>query len=223
MLPTTRGAGPTDLHSLIGAPIGTTMPGIPGMPGGFGVETMPGVVPGMPGVSPTGELPNYLLNQVSGNLSSELKGELPADVQNMLAQQAAEYGVASGTQGSQFQGYRGLRNLGLTSLDLQKHAEDLLAGQFTKPSDQQALNQSATKIRDLEDQFNKEFGLKKEELAQQLALEKQKFAAAQAQQAHQNELGDLEALGLKYGGEYSLGRPVTRGPDVFSPVPFGGF
>jgi len=178
--------------------------GVPGgnpsaITGPGGANPTPGPNP-LPGVDPSGQLPSYLLNQFGGNLASELKGELPQDVQNMLQQQAAEYGVGSGTQGSQFQGYRGLRNLGLTSLDLQKHAEDLLAGQFTKASDKIALDQSAQKIKDLEDQWKQSFGLEKQKLEAELKLEKDKFAAQQNQLQHSNQINDLEALGLKYGG-----------------------
>lgn len=240
MLPTTRGAGPLDLHSLLGAGPGSTLaPGISGIggggyvaPGAAGAAGAPGApaaagAPGAqgggaspvgdpsvtagpnpgPGVDASGQLPSYVLNQFAGNISGALKGELPEDVQNLLAQQSAEYGVGSGTQGSQFQGYRGLRNLGLTSLDRMQKAEDLIAGQFTKPGDKIALDQSAKKIADLEDQFNKSFGLEKQKLEAQLRLEKDKFAADQNQLVNENRRKDLEAnrndlaaLGVKYGG-----------------------
>jgi hypothetical protein len=67
-------------------------------------------------------LPEQLVN----NLSGALKGELPEDVKQMLQQKAAQDAVSSGTSGSQFANYQGLRTLGLTSLDRMQHAEDSL-------------------------------------------------------------------------------------------------
>lgn len=67
-----------------------------------------------------------LTNQLVGNLSGALKGELPADTKQLLEQKAAQDAVSSGTSGSQFANYQGLRTLGLTSLDRMQHAEDSL-------------------------------------------------------------------------------------------------
>lgn len=64
--------------------------------------------------------------QVVSNLSGALQGQLPQDVVDQIHSHAAEFGVASGMPGSEFAGYQGLRNLGLTSLDRMSHAEDLL-------------------------------------------------------------------------------------------------
>lgn len=65
--------------------------------------------------------------KVVSNLNTALSGELPEDVVTQIRNRAAEFGVASGMPGSEFAGYQGLRNLGLTSLDRMQHAEDLLA------------------------------------------------------------------------------------------------
>lgn len=67
-----------------------------------------------------------LTNQLLGNLASGLHGELPDDVKNLIQQQAAQNGVASGTSGSDFANYQGLRTLGLTSLGRMQHTEDSL-------------------------------------------------------------------------------------------------
>jgi hypothetical protein len=64
--------------------------------------------------------------KVVSNLNTALSGELPEDVVTQIRNRAAEFGVASGMPGSEFAGYQGLRNLGLTSLDRMQHAEDLL-------------------------------------------------------------------------------------------------
>ena len=57
-----------------------------------------------------------LNNTITGNIASMARGELPQDVQNMIGRQAAEMGISTGTSGSDFDKYRSLRNLGLTSL-----------------------------------------------------------------------------------------------------------
>jgi hypothetical protein len=67
-----------------------------------------------------------LTDQLVGNLSGALKGELPDDTKQLLQQKAAQDAVSSGTSGSQFANYQGLRTLGLTSLDRMQHAEDSL-------------------------------------------------------------------------------------------------
>jgi len=61
-------------------------------------------------------LPATVFPQYYSNVRANLAGQLPPDVLDLLQTQAAEYGIASGLPGSQFAGYRGLRNLGLTSL-----------------------------------------------------------------------------------------------------------
>lgn len=217
---------PARLRNLLGGPVGRA-PGVgpiplPGYGGGGGMPidgpgggipstdpsqlTGPGGVnptPGpnpLPGVDASGQLPSYILNQFGSNLAGALRGELPEDVQNMLAQQSAEYGVGSGTQGSQFQGYRGLRNLGLTSLDRMKDAESLVAGQFTKPSEKLALDQKERELADLRGRADKEFGLAKQKLEAELRLEKDKFAQMQNEFNKKYDLSVLQNLGLKYGG-----------------------
>lgn len=119
-----------------------------------------------------GVLPQYLLDQTAQSLSGALRGELPQDVQDLLQQQAAEYGVASGFPGSQFAGYRGLRNLGLTSMDRIREAEKQLSGQFTTPAQAEQLAQGRSKIA-LESQA--------QQLAQ--ALEQQKLNLARERTA----------------------------------------
>lgn len=50
------------------------------------------------------------------NIRSMLSGELPQSVQDILKTRSAEYGVGSGTGGSEFAGAKGLRDLGLETL-----------------------------------------------------------------------------------------------------------
>lgn len=74
-------------------------------------------------------LPGYsnLVNQASGNIASNLAGQVPQDVQNALAIRAAERGISTGI-GSPNSNAALLRSLGLTSLDLQ----NLGQGQLTE-------------------------------------------------------------------------------------------
>lgn len=100
----------------------------------------------------TGRLPGYsdMSATSSGNIQAQLRGELPADVVNLIGQQAAERGVGGGVSGSQFSNADYLRSLGLTSLGQKEKGEasftgamDRLKGiptfdptsMFTKPED----------------------------------------------------------------------------------------
>jgi hypothetical protein len=71
-------------------------------------------------------LPGYssLRDSITGTLASEVRGEIPKDVENQLLRRAAEKGVTLGTSGSQFSSYDTLRNLGLTSLDISQRGLD---------------------------------------------------------------------------------------------------
>jgi hypothetical protein len=61
--------------------------------------------------------------QSSQNIGSELGGNVPVDVQNLLAQQAAERGVGMGSPGSANSNSAYLRALGLTSLQQQQQGQ----------------------------------------------------------------------------------------------------
>lgn len=92
-------------------------------------------------VVPTGGNANVLSPTLAGqtqtSLDSSLRGELPQDVQNLIRQNAAQWGVATGMPGSQLAGYRGLRDLGLTSLNQINRAQGILAPMLTTPLQQQ--------------------------------------------------------------------------------------
>lgn len=74
-----------------------------------------------------------LTSQLRTSLGGALRGELPQDVVDQIRQHAAEFGVASGLSGSEFAGYQGLKNLGLTSLSRITGAENLLANPLLNP------------------------------------------------------------------------------------------
>lgn len=68
-------------------------------------------------------LPNYsaMLGTATGNVGSELSGQLPQDVQNQLQEAAAERGIATGQgAGSPNETANYLSDLGLTSLGLEQ-------------------------------------------------------------------------------------------------------
>jgi hypothetical protein len=77
-----------------------------------------------------------LEEQSSDNIGSELKGEVPADVMQRLAQSAAERGVSSGISADSPNGNAAyLRALGLTSLDLTgKGQQELNAAYARNPA-----------------------------------------------------------------------------------------
>lgn len=75
-------------------------------------------------------LPNYgaMTGQSSNNILSLLRGQVPQDVANQIAQMAAERGVATGSIGSPNSNTALLRALGQTSLGLQQAGEQGLTG-----------------------------------------------------------------------------------------------
>ena len=75
-------------------------------------------------------IPGYAQMQQQGTnvIQSQLRGEIPADVQRLMEQKSAEKGVTMGTSGSGFQASDLVRNLGMTSLQLTQQGLD----SFTK-------------------------------------------------------------------------------------------
>jgi hypothetical protein len=72
-------------------------------------------------------------SKVLSNLTSALGGELPQDVIDQINQHAAEFGVSSGMPGSGLARYKGLRDLGLTSLARSDAATQGLLPFVTRP------------------------------------------------------------------------------------------
>lgn len=90
-------------------------------------------------------LPNYgaMTGQSSGNILSQLQGQVPQDVSNQLQQMAAERGISTGSIGSPNANTALLRSLGLTSLGLQQQGEQNLTGAIQRtPTGQQFNPQS---------------------------------------------------------------------------------
>ena len=120
-----------------------------------------------------GNISPELLGQTQTSLGASLSGKLPSDVQNLLRQQAAEYGAGTGMPGSQFAGYRGLRNLGLTSLDQSNRAQGILAPFLTTPAQAQQLGMQGTSQQMQADQFSQQLSLADQRRADQLAIANQ--------------------------------------------------
>jgi hypothetical protein len=85
-----------------------------------------GLVPGsISNPNPFGDLSSLYPNlsgsnsQISHNVMNELNGVLSPSTIDNIRNNAASFGVSSGMPGSQFQGYQGLANLGLTTEKLQ--------------------------------------------------------------------------------------------------------
>lgn len=85
-----------------------------------------GAVPGaISNPNPFGDLSALYPNlsgansQISKNIMDELTGQLSPSTINNIRNQAASFGVSSGLPGSDFAGYQGLTNLGLTTEKLQ--------------------------------------------------------------------------------------------------------
>lgn len=70
--------------------------------------------------------------QSSQNIGSELQGQLPQDVMNLLGQQAAERGVATGGVGSANANASYLRALGLTSLGQEQQGQQNLSQAYAR-------------------------------------------------------------------------------------------
>lgn len=68
----------------------------------------------------------------SANIGEELAGQVPADVTNLLAQQAAERGFGGGTPGGPNTNAAYLRLLGLTSIGQEKSGQQDLTGAYAR-------------------------------------------------------------------------------------------
>jgi hypothetical protein len=87
-------------------------------------------------------LPNYsaMVNTSSGNILSNLRGQVPQDVLRQLETTAAERGIGTGTAGSPSGNAALLHALGLTSLDLQGRGEQELTGAIARTPQAPLLN-----------------------------------------------------------------------------------
>lgn len=92
--------------------------------------------------------PGTVFPQYYTNVRANLAGELPPDVLDLLQTQAAEYGISSGLPGSQFAGYRGLRNLGLTSLQRMDVGAQEMQPLFAQQSSQERYYQQDLQERE---------------------------------------------------------------------------
>jgi len=72
------------------------------------------------------QIPGYnnLITQMAGNIGSELRGELPKDVADLIKRTTAEGAITGSGGSSQAVNFGLAKNLGLTSLGLMQQAQD---------------------------------------------------------------------------------------------------
>lgn len=99
-------------------------------------------------------LPNYQQNigQESKNTTGLLQGQIPQDVANQLAQQAAERGIATGSIGSPNANAALMRALGVTSLGLQQQGAQNLSQQIAQTPTGQQFNPASFLVTPAEQQ-----------------------------------------------------------------------
>ncbi len=138
--------------------------------------------------------PATVFPQYYTNVRANLAGELPPDVLDLLQTQAAQYGIASGLPGSQFSGYRGLRNLGLTSLQRMDVGAQQMAPLFAQQALQERYYQQS--------------------LAEQEAMNERARQAAVARAAEASKAwtmgGGTPPIVGGYGGRSPAGEPTPR-------------
>ena len=136
-----------------------------------------------------------LEQQSSANIGSELRGELPQDVMNLLGQQAAERGVAIGSPGSPNANAAYLRGLGLTSLQQEQAGQQNLTSAYARNPAAPIFDPSSQLISPLNLAQIQEQGLG--------------LNAQIAQDIARNNLA-AQALQLRYANpSYNYGSPYT--------------
>lgn len=162
-----------------------------------------------------GDISPALLDQTQTSLGTALRGELPQDVQNLLRQSAAEYGVAAGIPGSQFAGYRGLRNLGLTSLNQINRAQDALRSFITTPAQSISLGLQSRSLGLAETEANRKYAM---QMANQSAIRQAQNEALRQQQSDAWNAGRTSYWGGSGGGTtYGL-QPMLSSGGGYQPV-----
>jgi hypothetical protein len=143
----------------------------------------------------TGRLPGYsdMSSVSSSNILSNLRGELPPDVVNLLGQKAAERGVGGGVSGSQFSNADYLRSLGLTSLDLKSKGEAGFTGAMDRLKAIPTFDPSSmfTTPKDVYEAGLQSSIFKSAPVPGQAAAYNQSQATLPFQQAAQSNLSDL--------------------------------
>ena len=121
-------------------------------------------------------------------VESQLRGELPQDVINQIAQRAAERGVATGMPTAPVGNAAYLSAIGRNSLQLQQAGQKAFEEQQRIALDEERIRQQAA-------QFAANLSFEEKKLAQALGLSQQEFALQKAKMAIQEsqfgrELGE---------------------------------
>lgn len=128
-------------------------------------------------------LPGYanMVGQRSENTASMLKGELPQDVINQIAQQSAERGIGGGQAGGPNANAAYLRSLGLNSLDMMGQGSQQLTQSIADTPVPELWNPASLWVPSVlgqQEQTAAETGLNSRN--QQLELQRRNQAASQA-------------------------------------------
>lgn len=158
-----------------------------------------------------------LETQSSANIGSELQGQVPQDVINLLGQQAAERGVGTGVgstsanANAQF-----LKSLGLTSLDLQQRGQANLSAADARNPAAPLFDPSTELITPYQGALLNEAG---QGLNVQ-TINNLNNAALRQQQLNQSR-GGYSSPVLNYGSPTTTGNSLT-GSDLFGPDTYTG-
>lgn len=177
-------------------------------------------------------IPNELALETksSANIADELKGDVPQDVKNLLAQQAAERGIGGGgdtTSPNANAAY--LRALGLTSLnEMDVGQKNLTAATNRNPAapitDPSKFTLTPAQMAQLELEYKTEADRAAEE-ERRLALSRGGGGGGRGGFGYYGGGGGGGGSPYEYGepGVYSYGAPTTTtttGPTVGSTIPF---
>lgn len=137
----------------------------------------------------------------SGLVESQLRGQLPPDVINQIAQRAAERGVATGSPGGPGANAAYLAAIGRSSLDLVGQGQKAYEAQQQIALEQARLSEQAK-------EFEANLTFEEKKLAQALGISNQEFALEKAKMAQQ-ESQFQQQLG-ETGREFDVGTGLKQ-------------
>lgn len=137
----------------------------------------------------------------TGLVESQLRGQLPTDVINQIAQRAAERGVATGSPGGPGANAAYLAAIGRSSLDLVGQGQKAYEAQQQIALEQARLSEQAK-------EFEANLTFEEKKLAQALGISNQEFALEKAKMAQQ-ESQFQQQLG-ETGREFDVGTGLKQ-------------
>lgn len=157
-------------------------------------------------------LPNYqsMVAESSGNIGAWLRGQIPSDVIQQLAQRSAEWGVAGGFPGGANVNAQLMKALGLTSLQLQQMGEGALTGAIQRTPIQQSQTTTQDTTQTVEQAVDQ---VQKTDLSPQQAVYNAYPSPAAAAKAE---------LSAARAGQASAAKSVARPGGISMPSGGGG-